>query len=601
MNTWKTVVHETQLCVVGGGLAGVMCAISAARRGAKVVLIQDRPMLGGNSSSEIRMQVRGAHGLENKETGILSELELEAIYRNPRMNPNIWDGIIYEKVKQEKNITLLLNTTCIDAEMAGDSIQSVRCWQLTTYSWHVVHAYLFADCSGDSVLSIPTGAIYRLGRESADEFGESMGVPVADTKTMGMSILIQARELDHPVDFIAPSWAYVYEDEAFATIAYDQYHSGHRDHALGTDGCNFWWIELGGNQQVLDDAENIRDELLKTAYGVWDHIKNYGDHQAENWELDWIGFLPGKRESRRYVGPYILTQNDIQSDRKFVDVVGYGGWPLDDHNPMGFLNRGEAHEKSQFLPTPSPYEIPFSSLYSVNVSNLMFAGRNISATHAAMSSTRVMATCSILGQAVGLAASMCYAKQCLPSELASWNIHELQQALLEDYCFLPGKTRMIPELTLRANHNLSPDDAAILYDGMERFCADGRDHYIQFKSGQSITYSFEYPEEVKKLRIVFDLDFSRESITQFKRIQKYAMRSHIGRDFKPVKMPKNMAKEFVVEIDEGDGKWQNIYTTNVNHVDLFTLRIDRAIKQIRVVFQSAYADEFINVYACDIS
>ncbi len=139
----------------------------------------------------------------------------------------------------KKNITLLLNTTCIDTEMEGDSIRSVRCWQLTTYSWHVVRAELFADCSGDSVLSVPSGAEYRLGRESSKEFGESMGISIADSKTMGMSILIQARELDHPVTFTSPSWAYVYENEEFATIAYDEYHIGHRDHELGTDGCNF--------------------------------------------------------------------------------------------------------------------------------------------------------------------------------------------------------------------------------------------------------------------------------------------------------------------------------------------------------------------------
>lgn len=600
MKTWNTKNYHTQLCVVGGGLAGLICAIAAARRGTKVVLVHDRPVLGGNASSEIRMQVRGAHGKENRETGILSELELEAIYRNPTLNPNIWDGIFYEKVKEEENITLLLNTSCIDTTMDGSSIKSIRCWQLTTYSWHVIHADFFADCSGDSVLSVPSGAIHRIGREASNEFDESMGVPIADTKTMGMSLLIQARETDHAVSFIPPKWAYIYEDESFASIAYDEFHSSHRDHELGTDGCNFWWIELGGHLNVLEDTEDIRDELIKTAYGVWDHIKNYGNHSAENWELEWIGFLPGKRESRRYVGPYILTQNDIQSNKEFFDVVGFGGWPLDDHNPKGFLNRGDANEKSQFLPSPSPYGIPFRSLYSINVHNLFFAGRNISATHAALSSTRVMATCSVLGQAIGTAASICVSNKLLPSELDLGKITELQEKLIEDYCFLPGFKRVTPQTTLEAKINLDDTNKKVLFNGIERLWKDGKEHCIYLKPGQTIEFEYDHPKEINKLRAVFGSDYSRESISPFSKLQKFAMRVHIGKDFEPVKMPKGLAKEFLVEIDKGDGKWIEVYQTDSNHLDLFTLPIGKKIQKIRIVFKTAWNDSRIKLFACEL-
>ena len=201
-----------------------------------------------------------------------------------------------------------------------------------------------------SILAPITGALWRVGREGNDEYNETIGPPAADRKTMGMSCLIQARETDHPVEFKAPPWAYVYKTDAdFNNVPACGSDFGHcsnealaganklrRSHKLGTDGTNFWWIELGGEHDSIHDTEMLRDELVKIAYGIWDHIKNRGDHGAENWELEWIGFLPGKRESRRYIGPYVLTQRDIEAGGKFDDIVAYGGWPMDDHNPGGF-------------------------------------------------------------------------------------------------------------------------------------------------------------------------------------------------------------------------------------------------------------------------
>ena len=191
---FKTIEHKADFCIVGGGLAGTIAALSAARSGAKVVLIQDRPMLGGNSSSEIRMWVRGAKGEFNRETGILAEFEEENIYRNPNLAPTVWDSVLFGKVKENENITLLLNSSCLDAECENNEIKSVTAWQLTTYTYHKVYAKIFADCSGDSVLAPITGAKYRLGREAKSEYNEKFGPDVADRKTMGMSCLIQARK-----------------------------------------------------------------------------------------------------------------------------------------------------------------------------------------------------------------------------------------------------------------------------------------------------------------------------------------------------------------------------------------------------------------------
>ena len=334
---FKTIEHKCDLCIVGGGLSGTIAALSAARHGLKVVLVQDRPVLGGNCSSEIRMWVRGAKGYWNRETGILAEFEEENIYRNPTLAPTLWDSVLFGKIKENKNITLLLNTSCLEAECSGNKITSVVAWQLTTYSWHKVSAKYFADCSGDSVLAPLSGAKYRIGREGNEEFNETIGPKIADSKTMGMSILLQARETDHPVKFTPPEWANVYETDNDIDIkANNVKYSETRNHEIGTSGCNLWWMELGGDTEAIANTEETRDELLKLAFGIWDHIKNRQDHGYENWELEWIGFLPGKRESVRYIGEHILTQHDIESEGRFEDVVAYGGWPMDDHNPKGF-------------------------------------------------------------------------------------------------------------------------------------------------------------------------------------------------------------------------------------------------------------------------
>jgi hypothetical protein len=428
----ETSIHETDLCVVGGGLAGLCGAVAAARRGAKVVLMQDRPMLGGNASSEIRMWVCGAHGENMRETGILEEIMLENLYRNPDMNYSIWDGILYETAKREENLTLILNCACEASEMDGSRIASVTGYQTTTQKRYEVRAKIFADCSGDSVLAPLSGAEFRMGREARGEYGESIAPEAADKKTMGMSLLIQAREFAAPSTFTPPEWANRYTKEDLE----------HRVPDLKNPGENFWYLELGGTRDTIGDTEEIRDELLKCAYGVWDYVKNAPENREinKNWRLDWMGMLPGKRESRRYVGDQVLTQNDVRAGGHFPDVVAYGGWTMDDHDPRGFESGGAPNI---FHPAPSPYGIPYRCLYSKNVGNLMFAGRNISVTHAAMSSSRVMATCAVLGQAMGTAAAIAIKENATPRGVYENHLDALQQALMDDDCYLPFTSRDI--------------------------------------------------------------------------------------------------------------------------------------------------------------
>jgi len=594
---FKTLKYNCDLCIIGGGLAGTIAALSAARHGVKVVLVQDRPVLGGNCSSEIRMWVRGARGEYNRETGILAEFEEENIYRNPTLAPTVWDSVLYGKVKENKNITLLLNTSCLDAECDNDAIKSVTAWQLTTYTWHKIYAKIFADCSGDSVLAFLTGAKYRIGREGNAEFNETIGPQKADDKTMGMSLLIQAKETDHPVEFIPPEWANVYEsDEDFAIIPNAELkHSTFRDHTIGTSGCNLWWMELGGEGPAILNTEETRDELIKVAFGIWDHIKNRGEHGFENWELEWIGFLPGKRESVRYVGEYVLTQNDILDGGKFYDTVAYGGWTMDDHNPKGMLANTSDDTPSIMHPAPSPYGIPYRCLYSANIKNLCFAGRNISATHAAMSSTRVMGTCSLLGQAIGTAISICIRENILPCEIKGNLIEELQQMLLNDGVFLPEIPRKISKLTLDAKTNLSEENEKLLFNGIDRPRSDEEQNAIVLEHNDSIEFSFSDPTKVKELRMQFDLDFKRQSVSPNMKMQWFAQKLHTGLDFVPMKVAATIVKSFEVYADG-----EMIFKSDNNYHSLVKIPIERKTKALSVKFLQTWGDKQVKIFACDL-
>ncbi|MBE6371854.1 MAG: FAD-dependent oxidoreductase [Lentisphaerae bacterium] len=493
----ETVTHRVQFCVIGGGLAGMCAAIAAARHGVKTLIMQERPVFGGNASSEIRMWVCGSpHQLE---TGLVEEFRLENLYRNTYVNFSVWDSILFEKVRFQENLISLLNCSCLSAEMDGSKIHSVTGWQMTTQQFHKVEADYFADCSGDSVLAPLTGAEFRLGREAQSEFGESLAQKEPDRKTMGLSCLIQARETSSPKKFIPPSWAYTYPDDTHLT------RRGHR--LEGTQ--NFWWMELGGEQDSIHDTEEIRDELLKTAFGIWDHIKNHGDHGADNWELDWVGFLPGKRESRRYVGDYILHQADVQSGGHFDDTVAYGGWPIDDHHPGGI--RYDGPPNINIVPK-TPYGIPLRCLYSKNIENLWFAGRNISTTHTGLSSTRVMATCATLGQAVGCAVCCAVKNGNLPPrETASEHIREIQNLLMDDDCYLPDFRREIPEICRNAKLTASSGDPESLRNGIDREL-DGNSNLWHCRTGDRAEYDFGEEKSIGEIRLVFDSDLKRPKL-----------------------------------------------------------------------------------------
>ncbi len=561
---------KSDVCVVGGGMAGVCAAIASARNGAKTVLLQDRPVLGGNASSEIRMWICGASGADNKEAGLLEEIQLENYYRNPQLTYTVWDHVVYGKCLEAENLTVLLNCAVMDLSIDTDVILSVRCWHLTRQCYVHVTAKFYIDCSGDSVLRA-SGAEYRTGRESSDVFGESHAPKQADGKTMGNSILIQLRETDIHVPFIPPAWAYSYTEADLP------------NRNLKPTGGNFWWLETGGVKDTITDADDIRDELLKIAYGVWALIKNHPDGRGRNWELDWIGSLPGKRENIRYVGDHVLTQNDVAAMGRFDDCVIHGGWSMDDHHPDAILHSGPP---TIFHPAPSPYGIPYRCLYSKNIANLFFAGRNISATHMAMSSTRVMATTAMMGQAAGTAAAMAVSGEVSPRDIYKHKIKALQACLMDQDVYIPWETRSIAALTREAHLTASAGDPAPLTNGIDR-SREGHDNGWWGKADHSLMLTWTKPVSFKEIRLVFDSNFADPK----KMMCRYPKQPVLA------EMPKMLTRDFDIDI-ERDGQWQPIHVVRDNRRRLVFLPVSEDnITGCRMRIKRTWGDSDAHVFA----
>lgn len=556
----RTLYYNAELCVIGGGMAGLCCAIAAARHGTSVVLVHDRPVLGGNASSEIRMWIGGAHGKDNREGGIIEEIFLENFYQNPSLKYPIWDSVLYEKAKAEKNLTLLLNTSCLDEEMDGNKIVKIKAWQSNAETFHEICATYFADCSGDSILATLTGAEYMYGREAKSDFNETIPPDVADKKTMGMSCLFQIRETDHKVEFTPPEWAYKYEtDECLP----------YKDH---NKNDNFWWIEIGGEWDAIHDTDRCRDELLKICYGVWDHMKNYGDHGVDNWELEWIGFLPGKRESRRYIGKCIVTENDVKAEGRFDDIVAYAGWSMDDHFPEGFYyTKGYP---TVYHPAPQPWGLPLRCMISANIENLVFAGRNISVTHAALSSSRVMATCAILGQALGTAVAQAMKENC---SIENIDICTLQQTLMADDCYIPWHQRQVPALTQRARCN-----SEIVRNGKDR----GEENLWVGKDGDFIEYAFDKDVDVSEIRIIFDSDLNRKY---------HNMPCNYPLVQTKFKLPDTLIKEYRIEGESSAGEVFSICVSD-NRKRLARHLVKWKVNKVRLIPVSTHGCEQLRLF-----
>lgn len=437
-------------------MSGVCAAIAAARHGARTALIHDRPAPGGNAGAEIRMHICGAdyNGArpDARETGILLEILLENKHRNPNHSFSVFETVLWEKTRFQENLDLYLNTRVTGAEMEkedsglaegqGNGVQalgesgeetqsarharicSVQAIQLTTEKTFIFQGRQFVDATGDGYLAMLAGANLMSGREGRQVFDEPSAPEESDSCTMGNSLTFSAVDTGKPAPFVRPFWAEKMDPEKLESRWIGEITSG------------YWWLELGGDtEDCITDGEEIRDELLAALYGTWDYIKNSGKYPAENYALDWVGFLPGKRESRRVRGDYVLREQDLREGKRFEDAVAYGGWPMDMHVVGGL--RGEMGEGNRNIYLDDVYTIPYRCLCSDKVQNLFLAGRAISVSHMAFGSTRVMGTCSVVGQACGTAAALAVRMGIAPEEMRA-HIHLLQQTLIKDDCYIPG-------------------------------------------------------------------------------------------------------------------------------------------------------------------
>lgn len=452
------------LVVVGGGMSGVCCAITAARQGIKVALIQDRPVLGGNASSEVRLWMLGAtshmgnNNRWSREGGLIDEILVENTFRNKEGNPVLFDMVLVDKVLAEKNITLYLNTVVYKIEKSSDRVVSkVFAFNPQNQTEYAFDSKLFADCSGDGIVAYLAGASYRIGAEDKEEHLE-LFAPDKDEygELLGHSIFFYMKDTGKLVSYVAPDFALKNVEEAIPKMMKPEYFN------TGHHGCKYWWLEYGGRIDTIHDTEIIKYELWKVVYGIWDYIKNSGKYpEAVNYTLEWVGVIPGKRESRRFKGHYMLTQQDIIEQRNKYDSVAYGGWSIDLHPADGVYS---AKNGCNQWHSKGIYPIPYRSLISYDIENLFIGGRLISASHVAFGSSRVMCTTSHIGQAIGMAAALCSKGNKNPSEyIDSVAIKELQRRLVVSGQYIPqlklndfggklqtAKIKVSSELTLKS-------------------------------------------------------------------------------------------------------------------------------------------------------
>lgn len=562
---------ECDLCVIGGGIAGMAAAVSAAREGLKVVLIHDRTVLGGNASSEVRMWIRGASSRfpEYKEGGLVEELALDDMFFNPKMNWSLWDLVLLNKVRAEKNVTLLLSSTCCGAEEEGGIIKSVTAWKTDEYVFYNVKAKLYADCSGDSVLAEFTSARCAFGRESKTDYGEPMAHEHADDNTMGNSILLQYR----PAQKGEP------DDCAVVPLTDDKFADSLKRRLPSASAFvpqeNFWWLELGGNRSALRDNGQLTNELTSLAATTHEYIREKVNQSG--YMLDWIGSLAAKRETRRYVGDYVLTVNDILASTPFDDEIAYGGWPMDDHYPEGLYsdkpNINYCFEK--------PYAVPYRCIYSKNIENLLFAGRNISVTHLALSSTRVMATCAMLGHAAGFAAVVAVRHGVLARGAGEY-VGEIQQLLRLHDCYLLRTERKKVIVFPDAERNL-----------------EGKDNATVLKTGESRTFSV--PRKFYRFaRIVFDSDFLRSEIKDDPKtaeLKRFPSLCYNALGTVTVKTPSSLVKDFSLMFDEDERTTIKIEN---NRQRLVLVPLNREIDKITFCATKTHGSKDVRLFSIDV-
>lgn len=410
---------QYDLVVAGGGVAGMCAAVAAARQGLKVALIHDRPVLGGNNSAEVRVHLGGS--IECGPYPNLGNMIKEFGHTkkgNAKSAENYEDWKKMSFVENEENISLLLNTHVTDLEMKDGSIEALLARNIETGELMRFSAPVFSDCTGDASVGYLAGAEWRTGRESLAETGEPGAVEVADRQVLGASVQWNSKDMGKPSPFPVFEYGKVFTEASVQKVKGGE-----------------WTWETGMLRDQVLEAERVRDHGLLVVYSNWSYLKNHSSVKEEfaDRALDWVAYVAGKRESRRLVGDVMLTQNDILHQVPYEDATCATSWSIDLHYPDPANTAFFPGEEFKAVCTQEYieiYPIPYRCFYSKNIPNLFMAGRNISVTHVALGTVRVMRTTAMMGEVVGLAASVCHRHGCLPRDVYRTHFADLQ-ALME--------------------------------------------------------------------------------------------------------------------------------------------------------------------------
>ncbi len=404
--------------VVGGGIAGMCAAVSAARLGCKVALVNDRPVFGGNNSAEVRVHLGGHVEIgPNDGLGRLIREFGHTRFGNAQPAENYEDDAKQTFIDSESNITQYLSFRAVEVSKDGSRIAAVKIRHIETSEELWLQAPLFSDCTGDAVIGFLAGAHWCSGREGKDEFNESLAPDKADKLTMGASVQWYSSKRDLPSAFPEFSYGVQFNEANCEKVTMGEWH----------------W-ETGMNYDQIYDAERIRDYGLLVIYSNWSYLKNHLKDNASyrDRELEWVAYVAGKRESRRLMGDYILKQDDIDKNVYHEDGSFTSSWSIDLHfpDPDNSLHFPGAEFKATTVHHwICPCTVPYRCLYSRNVDNLFMAGRNISVTHVALGTVRVMRTTGMMGEVVGMAASICMLHQCMPRQVYQNHLDELKKLM----------------------------------------------------------------------------------------------------------------------------------------------------------------------------
>ena len=432
------------LCVVGGGIAGICTAVSAARLGLSVALVHDRPVLGGNNSSEVRVHLGAYQNLPPypRLGDVLAEF-------GPKAGGNAREASVYEDekklaiVKAEKNIRLFLNTHMRGvATNETGAIKKLYAQNTVHSGFEIITAKWFADCTGDGNLGFAAGADFRMGREAKSETNEPDAPEKADMVTLGASVQWYAGKADSDAAFPVRPWMLKTINEANCS-----------PHLRGD-----WWWEAGLGRDQIKEAEYIRDYGLLVAFSNWAFVKNGYSKKGEfaDKELKWVAYNAGRRESRRLMGDFILDQNHLRNRDFQPDGTCATTWTIDLHlpkTPEESKFEGEPYQSNSFNEKIWPYPIPYRCLYSRNVPNLFMAGRDISVTHIALGTTRLMRTHGMMGEVVGMAASICKKHRCDPRDVYKSHLDELRSLMEKGV----GDGKEHPRQNYNCQSSLDPD------------------------------------------------------------------------------------------------------------------------------------------------